>query len=224
MKAIEIKNANFSYDSDSILKNLNLTVYNKEKVAIIGGNGVGKTTLIKIIVGELKLNMGRIKIFEEDLNTSSLKRIGYVPQSQKENLYTFPITVKELVTLQLYDSFGKFKIPRREHYNKTMNLLKKMNLEKYANYPIRELSGGLRQRVVIARALMNNPDILIFDEPTSGVDESSKIQFAKTIEELNKKFDVSIILITHELDWIKNNLKLDSIYELKNGGLLDVAI
>ena len=224
MKVIEIKNANFSYDSDSILKNLNLTIYNKEKVAIIGGNGVGKTTLIKIIVGELKLNMGSIKIFEEDLNTSSLKRIGYVPQSQKENLYTFPITVKELVTLQLYDSFGKFKIPRREHYNKTMNLLKKMNLEKYANYPIRELSGGLRQRVVIARALMNNPDILIFDEPTSGVDESSKIQFAKTIEELNKKFDVSIILITHELDWIKNNLKLDSIYELKNGGLLDVAI
>ena len=224
MKAIEIKNANFSYDSDSILKNLNLPVYNKEKIAIIGGNGVGKTTLIKIIVGELKLNMGSIKIFEEDLNTSSLKRIGYVPQSQKENLYTFPITVKELVTLQLYDSFGKFKIPRREHYNKTMNLLKKMNLEKYANYPIRELSGGLRQRVVIARALMNNPDILIFDEPTSGVYESSKIQFAKTIEELNKKFDVSIILITHELDWIKNNLKLDSIYELKNGGLLDVAI
>lgn len=224
MKAIEIKNANFSYDSDPILKDLNLTIYNKEKIAIIGGNGVGKTTLIKIIVGELKLNMGSIKIFEEDFNTSSLKRIGYVPQSQKENLYTFPITVKELVTLQLYDSLGKFKIPKREHYNETMNLLKKMNLEKYANYPIRELSGGLRQRVVIARALMNNPDILIFDEPTSGVDESSKIQFAKTIEELNKKFDVSIILITHELDWIKNNLKLDSIYELKNGGLLDVAI
>lgn len=224
MKAIEIKNANFSYDSDFILKGLNLTVNNKEKIAIIGGNGVGKTTLIKIIVGELKLNLGSIKIFEEDLNTSSLKRIGYVPQSQKENLYTFPITVKELVTLQLYDSLGKFKIPRKEHYNKTMNLLKKMNLEKYANYPIKELSGGLRQRVVITRALMNNPDILIFDEPTSGVDESSKIQFAKTIEELNKKFDVSIILITHELDWIKNNLKLDSIYELKNGGLLNVAI
>lgn len=224
MKAIEIKNANFSYDSDFILKGLNLTVNNKEKISIIGGNGVGKTTLIKIIVGELKLNLGSIKIFEEDLNTSSLKRIGYVPQSQKENLYTFPITVKELVTLQLYDSLGKFKIPRKEHYNKTMNLLKKMNLEKYANYPIKELSGGLRQRVVITRALMNNPDILIFDEPTSGVDESSKIQFAKTIEELNKKFDVSIILITHELDWIKNNLKLDSIYELKNGGLLNVAI
>lgn len=224
MKAIEIKNANFSYDSDFILKDLNFTVHNKEKIAIIGGNGVGKTTLIKIIVGELKLNLGSIKIFEEDLNTSSLKRIGYVPQSQKENLYTFPITVKELVTLQLYDSLGKFKIPRKEHYNKTMNLLKKMNLEKYANYPIKELSGGLRQRVVITRALMNNPDILIFDEPTSGVDESSKIQFAKTIEELNKKFDVSIILITHELDWIKNNLKLDSIYELKNGGLFNVAI
>lgn len=224
MKAIEIKNACFSYDRDPILVDLNLIVKNKEKITIIGGNGVGKTTLIKIIVGELKLDSGSIKIFEEDFNTDLLKRIGYVPQSQKENLYTFPITVKELVTLQLYDSLGKFKIPRKEHYLKTMNLLKKMNLEKYADYPIRELSGGLRQRVVITRALMNDPDILIFDEPTSGVDENSKAQFAKTIEELNEKFDVSIILITHELDWIKNNLKMDSIYELKKGGLVDVTI
>lgn len=224
MKAIEIKNACFSYDRDPILVDLNLIVKNKEKITIIGGNGVGKTTLIKIIVGELKLDSGSIKIFEEDFNTDLLKRIGYVPQSQKENLYTFPITVKELVTLQLYDSLGKFKIPRKEHYLKTMNLLKKMNLEKYSDFPIRELSGGLRQRVVITRALMNDPDILIFDEPTSGVDENSKTQFAKTIEELNEKFDVSIILITHELDWIKNNLKMDSIYELKKGGLVDVTI
>ncbi|OLR65046.1 metal ABC transporter ATP-binding protein [Peptoniphilus porci] len=224
MKAIEIKNAYFSYDRDPILRDLNLTVKNKEKITIIGGNGVGKTTLIKIIVGELKLDSGSIKIFEEDFNKNILKKIGYVPQSQKENLYTFPITVKELVTLQLYDSLGKFKIPRKEHYHKTMVLLKEMNLEKYADYPIRELSGGLRQRVVITRALVNEPDILIFDEPTSGVDESSKAQFAKTIEELNEKFEVSIILITHELDWVMNNLKMDSIYELKKGGLVNVSI
>ena len=224
MKAIEIQNANFSYDSDPILKDLNLTVNNKEKITIIGGNGVGKTTLIKIIVGELKLDSGNIKIFDKDLNIDSLKRIGYVPQSQKENLYTFPITVKELVTLQLYDSFGKFKIQRKTHYDKTISLLKKMNLEKYQNYPIRELSGGLRQRVIIARALMNSPDILIFDEPTSGVDENSKTQFAQTIENLNKNFNVSIVLITHELDWVKNNLKMDCIYELKKGGLINVSI
>ncbi|NMW85704.1 ATP-binding cassette domain-containing protein [Peptoniphilus sp. AGMB00490] len=224
MKAIEIKNAYFSYDRDPILRDLNLTVKNKEKITIIGGNGVGKTTLIKIIVGELKLDSGSIKIFEEDFNKNILKKIGYVPQSQKENLYTFPITVKELVTLQLYDSLGKFKIPRKEHYHKTMVLLKEMNLEKYADYPIRELSGGLRQRVVITRALVNEPDILIFDEPTSGVDENSKAQFAKTIEELNEKFEVSIILITHELDWVMNNLKMDSIYELKKGGLVNVSI
>ncbi|WP_394273954.1 ATP-binding cassette domain-containing protein, partial [Peptoniphilus lacydonensis] len=78
MKAIEIQNANFSYDSDPILKDLNLTVNNKEKITIIGGNGVGKTTLIKIIVGELKLDSGNIKIFDKDLNIDSLKRIGYV--------------------------------------------------------------------------------------------------------------------------------------------------
>ena len=224
MKAIEIKNANFAYDRDPVLRDLNLTLMNKEKITIIGGNGVGKTTLIKIIIGELKLRYGEIKIFEEDLNIDSLKKIGYVPQSQKENLYTFPISVKELVTLQLYESMGMIKIPRKIHYDKTMELLKKMNLEKYADYPIRDLSGGLRQRVVITRALMNNPEILIFDEPTSGVDENSKRQFAKTLEDLNKNFDVSIILITHELDWVKNNLQMDKFYELKKGGLKLVTV
>lgn len=224
MKAIEIKNANFAYDRDPVLRDLNLTLMNKEKITIIGGNGVGKTTLIKIIIGELKLKSGQIKIFEEDLNINSLKKIGYVPQSQKENLYTFPISVKELVTLQLYESMGMIKIPRKIHYDKTMELLKKMNLEKYADYPLRDLSGGLRQRVVITRALMNNPEILIFDEPTSGVDENSKRQFAKTIEDLNTNFDVSIILITHELDWVKNNLQMDRFYELKKGGLELVTV
>ena len=224
MKAIEIKNANFAYDRDPVLRDLNLTLMNKEKITIIGGNGVGKTTLIKVIIGELKLKSGQIKIFEEDLNINSLKKIGYVPQSQKENLYTFPISVKELVTLQLYESMGTIKIPRKVHYDKTMDLLKKMNLEKYANYPLRDLSGGLRQRVVITRALMNNPEILIFDEPTSGVDENSKRQFAKTIEDLNNNFDVSIILITHELDWVKNNLQMDKFYELKKGGLELVTV
>ena len=224
MKAIEIKNANFAYDRDPVLRDLNLTLMNKEKITIIGGNGVGKTTLIKIIIGELKLKSGQIKIFEEDLNINSLKKIGYVPQSQKENLYTFPISVKELVTLQLYESMGMIKIPRKVHYEKSMELLKKMNLEKYADYPLRDLSGGLRQRVVITRALMNNPEILIFDEPTSGVDENSKRQFAKTIEDLNTNFDVSIILITHELDWVKNNLQMDRFYELKKGGLELVTV
>lgn len=224
MKAIEIKNANFAYDRDPVLRDLNLTLMNKEKITIIGGNGVGKTTLIKIIIGELKLKSGQIKIFEEDLNINSLKKIGYVPQSQKENLYNFPISVKELVTLQLYESMGMIKIPRKIHYDKTMELLKKMNLEKYADYPLRDLSGGLRQRVVITRALMNNPEILIFDEPTSGVDENSKRQFAKTIENLNNNFDVSIILITHELDWVKNNLQMDKFYELKKGGLELVTV
>lgn len=119
---------------------------------------------------------------------------------------------------------GMIKIPRKIHYDKTMELLKKMNLEKYADYPLRDLSGGLRQRVLITRALMNNPEILIFDEPTSGVDENSKRQFAKTIEDLNNNFDVSIILITHELDWVKNNLQMDKFYELKKGGLELVTV
>ena len=224
MKDIEIKNANFAYDRDPVLRDLNLTLMNKEKITIIGGNGVGKTTLIKVIIGELKLKSGQIKIFEEDLNINSLKKIGYVPQSQKENLYNFPISVKELVTLQLYESMGMIKIPRKIHYDKTMELLKKMNLEKYADYPLRDLSGGLRQRVVITRALMNNPEILIFDEPTSGVDEASKRHFAKSLEDLNKNFDVSIILITHELDWVKNNLQMDKFYELKKGGLELVTV
>ena len=194
MKAIAIKDLSFAYRKEDVIKSCNLEVESGELVLIIGGNGSGKSTLVKLMLGELEPDKGSIKILGKDIaKYKSYKKIGYVPQSQKENLYTFPISVKELVTLQLYESMGMIKIPRKIHYDKTMELLKKMNLEKYADYPLRDLSGGLRQRVVITRALMNNPEILIFDEPTSGVDEASKRHFAKSLEDLNKNFDVSII-------------------------------
>ena len=96
MKAIEIKNANFAYDRDPVLRDLNLTLMNKEKITIIGGNGVGKTTLIKVIIGELKLKSGQIKIFEEDLNINSLKKLATFPNHKRKIYITFQFLSRSL--------------------------------------------------------------------------------------------------------------------------------
>lgn len=224
MKAIEIENLDFSYKDQPVLKGVNFNVDVGDLVVITGENGSGKSTLIKIITGENLVSEIKIKILGRDLDDKIIKKIGYVPQSQGTNNITFPLTTKELVVLQAYDDFGFFKIARKKHIKKAEQLLNRLGLIDYIETPITNLSGGLRQRVMIARALMNDPEILIFDEPTAGVDEDSKLYLAKLLEKLNKEDKVTVILVTHELDWIRENLINSQVYQLKKGGLYNVGL
>ena len=220
MKAVSINNLNFSYSQIPVLKNCNLNVDVGEFTVILGGNGSGKSTLIKLMLGELKNNSGEIKILGKNIEDYvSFKDIGYVPQINIVNKIAFPITCLELVSLNLYEEFGLIKIPKKNHYQKAKDILRKMGMEPYINTPVNELSGGLAQRAMISKAMINDPKILILDEPTAGVDKYSKDHFFETIDFLSKKFNVTIIMVTHELKEMESlNIKMTK-YEMIEGSL-----
>lgn len=218
MNSIDIKNLKFSYIADEIiLDSIDFEVSEGEFAVIIGGNGSGKSTLIKNILGELKPDKGEIKILGKKMNQNSdYKDLGYVPQISVVEKIAFPITVIELVVLNLYKDFGFFKYPKKEHIRKADEILKYMDLYSYRNVPINELSGGLKQRSMIARAMVHDPKILILDEPTVGVDKESKKQFLKMISKLNKEKKLTILLITHELEEVMRLGQAQSLYEIKD--------
>ncbi|WP_455257438.1 metal ABC transporter ATP-binding protein [Peptoniphilus asaccharolyticus] len=219
MNIIEIKNLSFSYGHDTVLDNLNLNIPSGGLNIILGENGSGKSTLLKLILGELRANSGNINLFGEDISKfKNFEKIGYVPQIQVANQMAFPVTCLELVVLNLYRNFGKIKIPKEEQLKKARDILIKMGLEKQINMPLNELSGGLKQRAMIARALVNNPELLIMDEPTAGIDAKSKEQFIKILSAMQKD-NMTILLVTHEMEFIEENLKEYNVFNLKGGAL-----
>lgn len=220
MESVLVDNLSFGYTEDKVLDKLNLTIEKGEIVVIAGGNGSGKSTLMRLILGELTPQSGTIKLMGKKIKElNSFEGIGYVPQGNVMSKIAFPLTCFELVVLNLYNDFGFFKIPKKRHKERAKEMLSEMDLEKYINIPFNELSGGLQQRVLISRAMINNPEILILDEPTAGVDEESKLNFFKIIQDLNKERNVTVILVTHEIASTRQNLDLDRIYKLNNGQL-----
>ena len=220
MKAISIKNLDFSYLDHKVLSGINLELEMGEFIAIVGANGSGKSTFIKNLLGELKPQKGTVEVLDKNIASyKSYKDIGYVPQMSVVSKVSFPITVREMVVLNLYEDFGFFKFPRKKHYQKVDKILEYLGLIEYKNKPVNELSGGLQQRTMIARAMLNNPKLLILDEPTAGVDEESRISFLKTIQTLNDDKGTSIVLVTHDLDELMKYAKLDATYEIKDTGL-----
>lgn len=219
MNIVEIKNLSFSYGHDIVLNNLNLNIKDGGLNIILGENGSGKSTLLKLILGELKVNLGSIKLFGENISKfKNFEKIGYVPQIQVANQMAFPVTCLELVVLNLYRDFGKVKIPKDEQLRRAKEILIKMGLEKQINTPLNELSGGLKQRAMIARALINNPELLILDEPTAGIDVKSKEQFINILSSMQKD-NITIMLVTHEMEFIEENLKEYEIFNLKGGSV-----
>ena len=221
MKAIEIKDLKFAYNNIPVIKSCDFDLEIGDLALILGGNGSGKSTLIKLMLGELKKDKGKIKILGKDIEDyKSYKDIGYVPQINIVNKISFPITCLELVCLNLYEDFGFIKIPRKSHYQKAKDILMKMGMEAYINTPVNELSGGLAQRAMIAKAMINNPQILILDEPTAGVDKESKKNFFETIDILSEKFSITIVMVTHELKEMESmDLKMEK-YEMIEGRLV----
>ncbi|MDO5717114.1 MAG: ABC transporter ATP-binding protein [Tissierellia bacterium] len=225
MEHIVMKNVHFGYTADEVVNDLNFEVRAGELVSIYGENGSGKSTLLKLMLGELKPQKGEVTILGKPvINRKSFKEVGYVPQVQNFNQITFPVTALELVVLNLYEDFGWLRIPRNKHLEKAKSILKEMGLGEYINAPYNELSGGLKQRAMIARAMLRDPKILILDEPTAGVDKESKVNFLKLVDEMNKTRDMTIVIVTHELELVSEYLTIDRVYSMEEGRLHHVTI
>lgn len=192
---IEINKLSFAYDKELVLQDINLSVYEKDFLVLIGPNGGGKSTLVKLILGINHLQKGSIKFSNE--STKEIKsQIGYVPQNTNINI-NFPIKVIEVVMMgddSLKTSIFGYSKAEVSHAVET---LKQVGIQDLANEKIASLSGGQRQRVMIARALYSNPKIILLDEPTSSIDAQGQRQVYDLLKELNKK--VTIIVVSHDL-------------------------
>lgn len=220
MKDIEVKDLVFSYGKDEVLNKVSFDLNRGDFLTIQGENGSGKSTLIKLILKDLKKDSGQIKLFGEDLeNFDDYSKIGYVPQVNDANKIAFPVTGKEFVVLNLYKKFNIFNRPNKKCYKKVEEIFEILNIENLLNIPFKQLSGGQAQKVMIARAMVNDPKLLLLDEPTVGVDEKSKRDFLKLLAYLNDKHKISILMISHEMDVVREFSKRE--IRIKNGRIVD---
>jgi zinc transport system ATP-binding protein len=195
---LEIDNLSFAYEKELVLENINLKVFDKDFLVLIGPNGGGKSTLIKLILGINKCQKGSIKILNQAPH-KNLSQIGYVPQNTNVNI-NFPIKAIEVVMMGHNSHKPKLFGYKKEEIEHAMYVLKQVGMEEFAHKKIGSLSGGQRQRVMIARALCANPKILLFDEPTSSIDANGQKQIYELLKELNKK--VTVIVVSHDLSVI----------------------
>ena len=196
MYAVEIENLTIQYDNIIALKDINLKVEEKNFLAIIGPNGGGKSTLLKAMLGLIKPVAGSIKILGRSLEHSH-GLMGYVPQFTSFDK-NFPINVTDILLMgRLTRSSGMFHRYSKKDKRIAMEIMQKLEIDDLKDRQIAQLSGGQLQRVLIARALVVKPQILLLDEPTASIDITSKTHIYSLLKELNK--EVTIILITHDI-------------------------
>jgi len=200
---INIRNVFFAYQKNAVLENINLNVYPKDYIAIIGPNGGGKTTLFKLILGILKPKSGEIKVLGQKPCKTSYY-IGYVPQNHHISSL-FPISAMDIVLMGSLSSRKKMFYSLKKNRRKAIEILDRLKMADFANNNMNSLSGGQRQKIFIARALMTTPKILLLDEPTTGIDSKGQTELYGLLEELNK--DITIVMVSHDMMILSSHVK-----------------
>lgn len=196
---LELRHITAGYEGVPILKDVNLSILEQDFIGIIGPNGGGKTTLLKVILGLLKPYSGEVcyRVPKQNL-------FGYLPQNSRFDS-RFPICVREVVLSGLLSEKGLIRRYSRNDRKKADALLEKYGMGLYSKAPIGELSGGQMQRVFLCRAIISSPRILILDEPTTYVDSNFEKEFYSILQELNKT--LCIIMVSHDLGTICSHVK-----------------
>lgn len=199
---LDIKDAICGYGSNAIVQGISLSVESGEILCLLGPNGVGKTTFFKTILGFLKLKGGEISLNGENINKWSQKSlatvIGYVPQAHTP---PFPFSVLDVVVMGRTAHLGMFSSPAEEDRLIAEEALESLNISYLRDKTYTEISGGERQMVLVARALTQQPEILIMDEPTSNLDFGNQIRVLEKIKKLSKK-GLGVIMTSHFPDHV----------------------
>jgi zinc transport system ATP-binding protein len=201
---VEIDNVAFAYQvGETVLHDVNLDIRQGDFIAMIGPNGGGKTTLLKLILGLLRPDRGVIRVLGQSTQKASFC-IGYVPQDVHIN-QSFPITAVDVVLMGMLAPKNRWARKSASNRKEAMEALERLDMAAQAEKKIGELSGGQRQRVFIARALVTKPELLLLDEPTTNIDTKGQTEFFELLKELNT--DITILVVSHDLLVISRYVK-----------------
>lgn len=200
---IEIENITVHYNKTEVIKDISFVIEKGDYIGLTGPNGAGKTTLIKTILGLQPLTEGKINLFGKDLKTfNDWSKIGYLPQKNSTINALFPANVTEVVMLGLSSQKKWPKKIIKSDKKRANEILQELGIGDLRKRMLAELSGGQQQKVLLARAMVSKPDVLIFDEPSTALDPESRESFFQIIARLNRQNNITIILITHDTAYI----------------------
>ncbi len=195
---VELKQVTFGYGAEPVLENVSLHLHPGQFAALVGPSGAGKTSLLKLILGVLQPSHGEVCINGKALNGRPAPRVGYVPQLEAVD-WNFPVTVAQAVLMGRIQRSGLWPWPSREDKQRLNAILEQLNIAELAGRHIRDLSGGQQQRVFLARALISDPELLVLDEPTTGVDMRTAENVLHMLGDLNHQ-GITILISTHDLN------------------------
>lgn len=200
MTAIEVKNIQFSYNTEDVIKDVSFALHQGEFLGIIGPNGAGKSTILRLVCRILTPRLGSVLIFDKNITMIRRKilaqQIAFVPQ---ETYFALNFTVEHILIMGRYPYLGVFQREGRKDIDAVEYALEQADVTKFRKRPINSLSSGERQRVVIARALAQQPKILLLDEPTSHLDLHHQFAIMELLKKLNT-LGISIIIVNHDLN------------------------
>ena len=200
---IQISELYAAYDEKTVLRNVNLSVYERDFLGIIGPNGGGKTTLIKSILGLHQPQKGKIRFYKEGKEVPEIN-MGYLPQYNNIDK-KFPISVYEVILSGLSKQKSIFRRYSNEQHELVRQMIVRMGLEGMDKRAIGELSGGQLQRALLGRALVSNPEVIILDEPNTYIDKRFEAKLYSLLEDINK--ERAIILVSHDIGTVLKNVK-----------------
>ena len=199
--ALNIQGMTVSYGSEPAIYSVDFNVAKGTLTAIIGPNGAGKSTLLKAVMGIIPTVSGQVRFFGKPLSKMR-HRISYVPQRASVD-WDFPATVKDVVLMGLYPTIGFFKRARPVHLDHVHSCLRKVGMQDFSDRQIGQLSGGQQQRVFLARALVQNADVYLLDEPLAGIDAATETAIISVLKDL-KKSEKTVIVVHHDLSTVKD--------------------
>lgn len=200
MTVINLQKVGFTYGEQWLFKDVSVQISSGDFVAIIGPNGAGKSTLLRLIANIYTPIAGQISLYGQPMGEfKNWHKIGYVPQNPARQQKSFPITVREVVSLGCLQTNSLWARPSRADKLAVEAVLEEFALQSFANRKIGELSGGQQQKVFLAKALVKKPELLLLDEPATGIDSQTKVELYERLAVLNKA-GCTIVMISHDLE------------------------